>query len=120
VAFTSTGDRVVGHAPGANYEASPHWDPQGRRLLIERDAGDGVVRPVIVDLAGRPDVVIDVEISEKGAQESWAPDGASILAQRVAADGRPMQQELWDVRTGKVTPVSWASFTPPAWQRLAP
>jgi hypothetical protein len=31
-----------------------------------------------------------------------------------------MQQELWDARTGKVTPVSWPSFTPPAWQRLAP
>jgi Tol biopolymer transport system component len=120
VGTDGTGDRVVGHATGANYEASPHWDPQGHRLLIERDAGDGVVHPVIVDLGGRPDVVVATEISDNGAGEVWAPDGASILAQRTAADGRPMQQELWDARTGKVTPVSWPSFTPPAWQRLAP
>ena len=113
-------DRVVGHAPGANFEAWPQWDPQGHRLLIERDSGDGVVRPVIVDLGGRPDVVVQTEISANGAGKAWAPDGASILAQRSAADGQPMQQELWDARTGKVTPVSWPSFTPPAWQRLAP
>ena len=113
-------DTVVGHAPGATFEASPQWDPQGRRLLIERDAGDGVVHPVIVDLGGGPDVVVDAEISENGAAKAWAPDGASILAQRTAADGRPLQQELWDARTGKVTPVSWPSVTPPSWQRLAP
>jgi Tol biopolymer transport system component len=113
-------DEVVGHAPGANFEASPQWDPQGRRLLIERDAGDGVVRPVIVDLGGRQDLVIDLEISPNGAGEEWAPDGASILAQRTDADGRPLQQELWDARTGVVTPVSWPSVTRPAWQRLAP
>jgi Tol biopolymer transport system component len=120
VGADGTGDTVVGHAPGSNYEAKPQWDPQGRRLLIERDAGDGIVRPVIVDLGGRPEVRIDTEISQNGAGESWAPDGASILAQRIAADGRPMPQELWDARTGKVTPVSWASVTPPSWQRLAP
>jgi hypothetical protein len=120
VGVDGTGDTVVGHAPGANYEASPQWDPQGRRLLIERDAGDGVVHPVIVDFGGRPDVVVATEISDNGAGKVWAPDGASILAQRTAADGRPMQQELWDARTGKVTPLSWPSFTPPAWQRLAP
>jgi Tol biopolymer transport system component len=113
-------DEVVGHARGANFEASPQWDPQGRRLLIERDAGDGVVRPVIVDLGGRQDLVIDLEISPNGAGEEWAPDGASILAQRTDADGRPLQQELWDARTGVVTPVSWPSVTRPAWQRLAP
>ena len=113
-------DRVVGHLPGANFEAWPQWDPHGRRLLIERDAGDGVVRPVIVDLGGRPDVVIETEISDNGAAKLWAPDGASILAERWAADNRPLQQELWDARTGSVTPVSWPSVTMPAWQRLAP
>ena len=60
-------DRVVGPAPGATFEAWPQWDPQGRRLLIERDDGDGVVHPVIVDLGGGPDVVVDTEISENGA-----------------------------------------------------
>jgi hypothetical protein len=114
------GDHVVAHAAGATYEASPQWDPQGRRLLIERVAGDGVIRPVIVDLAGGTDVVIDAEISDKGAVEAWSPDGTSILARPTDADGQPMQQELWDARTGKVTPVSWSSVTPPAWQRTAP
>ena len=88
--------------------------------MIERDAGDGVVRPVIVDLAGGPDVVVDTEISPEGAGKAWAPDGSSILAQRTAADGRQLQQELWNARTGEVSPVSWPSVTPPAWQRIAP
>jgi hypothetical protein len=113
-------DRIVGHLRGATFEAWPQWDPHGRRLLIERDAGDGVVRPVIVDLGGRPDIVIETQIFDNGAAKLWAPDGASILAERWAADNRPLQQELWDARTGSVTSVSWPSVTLPAWQRLAP
>jgi hypothetical protein len=113
------GDIVVGHAPGATFEAWPQWDPQGRRLLIERDAGDGLVHPVIVDLSGGPDVVIDTTISQNGAGKMWAPDGSAILAQRTADDGRQLQQELWDVRTGKVTQVSWPSVSAPMWQRVA-
>jgi hypothetical protein len=120
VGIDGTGDKVVGHEPGATFEAWPQWDPQGRRLLIERDAGDGIIRPVIVDLGGGPDVVIDAPISSNGAGKTWAPDGASILAQRTAADGKELQQELWDARTGEVTPVSWSSITPPTWQRIAP
>ena len=49
----------------------------------------------------------------------WAPDGTAILAQRNAEDGSQLQQEIWDVRTGEVTPVSWTSVTPPVWQRTA-
>jgi Tol biopolymer transport system component len=113
-------DRVVGPAPGAIFEASPQWDPQGRRLLIERDDGGGAVHPVIVDLGGGPDVVVDAEISENGAGKAWAPDGTSILAQRTDGAGRQLQQEVWDARTGKVTPVAWPSVTPPSWQRVAP
>jgi Tol biopolymer transport system component len=113
-------DRMVGHAPGATFEAWPQWDPQGRRLLIERDGGDGIVRPVIVDLGGGPDVVVDTTISPNGAGKAWAPDGLSILAQRTTAEDKPLQQELWDARTGRVTTVSWPSTTSPAWQRLAP
>jgi dipeptidyl aminopeptidase/acylaminoacyl peptidase len=120
VATDGRDDRLVGHAPASSFEAWPQWDPLGRRLLIERDAGDGVVHPVIVDLGGGPDVVIDAVISENGAGKAWAPDGASILARRTDADGRQLQQELWDARTGKVTQVSWPSLTPPAWQRVAP
>ena len=114
-----SGDRVVGHAPGATFEAWPQWDPEGRRLLIERNAGGGVVRPVLVDLDGGPDVVIDTTISQNGAGKAWAPDGSAILAQRNGEDGTPLQQELWDARTGAVTPVAWDSVTPPAWQRIA-
>ena len=113
-------DRVVGPAPGATFEAWPQWDPQGRRLLIERDDGDGVVHPVIVDLGGGPDVVVDTEISRNGAAKEWAPDGASVLAQRTDGTGRQLQQEIWDARMGNVTTVGWPSFTPPAWQRRAP
>ena len=113
------GDAEVGHLPGATFEAWPQWDPQGHRLLIERDAGDGVVHPVIVDLDGGPDVVIHTTISSNGAGKTWAPDGSAILAQRIAEDGRQLQQELWNARTGAVTPVSWPSVTPPSWQRVA-
>jgi hypothetical protein len=120
VRVDGSGDHPVAHAPGATYEAEPQWDPEGRRLLIRRDAGDGVVHPVIVDLGGGPDVIVDTEIFDNGAQTAWSPDGTSILARRNAADGIPMQQETWDARTGKASRVSWASTTPPAWQRLAP
>jgi hypothetical protein len=114
-----SGDRVVGHALGATFEAWPQWDPQGRRLLIERDAGGGVVRPVIVEVDGGPDVVIDTTISDQGAGKAWAPDGSAILAQRTDHDGTQLQQEMWDARTGAVTPVDWESVTSPAWQRRA-
>ena len=107
VGSDGTDDRVVGHAPGSTFEAWPQWDPQGRRLLIERDAGDGLVHPVIVDLGGGPDVMIDAVISENGAAKAWAPDGSSILAQRTDGAAGQLPQELWDARTGKVTPVSW-------------
>ena len=120
IATDGSDDKVAAHAAGASFEAWPQWDPQGTRLLIERDAGDGVVHPVVVGLDGRPDVVIDAVMSPNGAGKLWAPDGASILAQRTAADGRQLQQELWNARTGAVTPVIWPSVTGPAWQRLAP
>ena len=113
-------DRVVGHAPGSTFEAWPQWDPQGHRLLIERQDDRGAVHPVVVDLNGGADVVIDVQISQNGAGKLWSPDGASILAQRTDAEGRQLQQELWNAQTGKVTPVSWPSTTPPVWQRIAP
>jgi hypothetical protein len=112
-------DRVVGHAPGASFEASPQWDPQGNRLLIERRDDAGVVHPVVIDLNGGPDVVVQTTISDKGANKEWAPDGASILAQRTDADGKRLQQEFWSARTGAVTPVSWPSVTRPSWQRIA-
>jgi hypothetical protein len=83
--------------------------PHGRRLLIERDAGDGVVRPVIVDLGGRPDVVIETEISDNAPPSSGHPTGRRSSPSDWAADNRPLQQELWDARTGSVTPVSWPS-----------
>jgi dipeptidyl aminopeptidase/acylaminoacyl peptidase len=113
-------DRVVGHLPGATFEAWPQWDPQGHRLLIERKDALDAVHPVIVDLDGAPDVAIQTSISENGAGKLWSPDGASILAQRTAADGQQLQQELWNATTGKVTPVGWPSTTPPLWQRVAP
>jgi hypothetical protein len=112
-------DRVVGHAAGATFEAWPQWDPQGHRLLIERQDELGAVHPVVVDLNGAPDVVIDTSISENGAGKAWSPDGVSILAQRTAGDGEPLQQELWNAQTGKVTPVGWPSQTVPVWQRVA-
>ncbi len=120
VGTDGSGDHVVGHAPGVTFEAWPQWDPLGRRVLIERDAGDGVVRPVIVDLDGGADVIIDATISQNGAGKAWAPDGSSILAQRTAEDGRQLQQEFWDARTGTVTEVGWPSIGGPVWQRVAP
>ena len=114
-----SGDRVVGHALGATFEAWPQWDPQGRRLLIERDAGGGIARPVIIDLDGGPDVIVDTVISDQGAGKAWSPDGSAILAQRTDHDGTQLQQEMWDARTGTVSQVSWDSVTVPAWQRTA-
>jgi WD40 repeat protein len=114
------GDSVVGHSPGATFEAWPLWDPQGRRLLIERnDAGGSFARPVIVDLAGGPDVVVQAEITGDGAWKQWAPDGSSVLAQR-GANGRDLPEELWDATTGAVTPASWKASTVGGWQRAAP
>jgi WD40-like Beta Propeller Repeat len=114
------GDAVVGHAPGATFEAWPMWDPQGRRLLIERnETGGSFGRPVIVDLAGGPDVVVQAEITSDGAWKQWAPDGSSVLAQRTVS-GRELSEELWDAATGTVTPATWKASTVGGWQRAAP
>ena len=114
------GDVVVGHSPGAAFEAWPLWDPQGKRLLIERaEPGADFARPVIVDTAGRPDVVIQTAITSDGAWKLWAPDGSSVLAQRTV-NGHELGEELWNATTGAVTPASWPASTVGGWQRLAP
>ena len=113
------GDSVVGHAEGASFEAWPMWDPQGKRLLIERgEPGDSFARPVIIDTAGGPDVVVQTAITSDGAWKQWAPDGSSVLAQR-AANGKDLPEELWDATTGAVTPAGWAESRVGGWQRLA-
>ena len=119
IGIDGQGDRVVGHAPGVSFEAWPLWDPQGKRLLIERgEPGESFARPVIVDTTGGPDVVIQTAITSDGAWKQWAPDGSSILAQRTV-NGTELGEELWDGTTGKVTPASWPASTVGGWQRLA-
>jgi hypothetical protein len=114
------GDTVAGHVQGAPFEAWPLWDPQGQRLLIERrDPGASVAHPVIVDVAGRPDVVIQAGITDGGAWKQWAPDGSSILAQRNVG-GKDQPEELWDASTGEVTPARWTTSRVGGWQRVAP
>jgi WD40 repeat protein len=120
IGIDGQGDTVVGHAAGASFEAWPLWDPQGKRLLIERgEPGESFARPVIVDTAGGPDVVVQTAITSDGAWKQWAPDGSSILAQRTV-NGTELGEELWDAATGKVTPASWPASTVGGWQRLAP
>jgi hypothetical protein len=119
IGIDGQGDRVVGHAAGASFEGWPLWDPQGKRLLIERGVpGESFARPVIVDTAGGRDVVIQTAITSDGAWKLWAPDGSSILAQRTV-NGTELGEELWDAATGKVTPASWPASTVGGWQRLA-
>ena len=113
-------DKVVGHAQGASFEAWPLWDPQGKRLLIERgQPGEDFARPVIVDAAGGPDVLVQTAITSDGAWKQWAPDGSSVLAQRTV-NGKELGEELWDATTGAVTPASWPASTVGGWQRVAP
>ena len=122
VATDGSNDRVVGHADGATFEAWPQWSPSGRYLLLERRVSDltMVVRPVVIDMQTRREVLIDTTISRNGAGKEWAPDESLILAQRTAADGSQLPQELWDIRTGLVTKASWDTISGPAWQRTAP
>jgi hypothetical protein len=88
-------------------------------LLIERDAGDGVVRPVIVDLGGRPDVVIETEISDNGAASSGHPTG-----RRSSPSGGCRQPAAAAGAVGRSDGLGHAGelavVTMPAWQRLAP
>ena len=119
VGIDGHGDTVVGHAPAASFEAWPLWDPQGTRLLIERgEPGASFARPVIVDTAGGPDVVVQTAITGDGAWKLWAPDGSSVLAQRTV-NGTELGEELWDATTGAVTPATWPASTAGGWQRLA-
>lgn len=120
IGIDGSDDTVIGHAQGASFEAWPLWDPQGKRLLIERGRpGEDLARPVIVDAAGGPDVVIQTAITSDGAWKSWAPDGSSVLAQRTV-NGTELGEELWDATTGAVTPGSWPASTVGGWQRVAP
>ena len=113
------GDTVVGHSQAAAFEAWPLWDPQGHRLLIERgEPGASFARPVIVDTAGGPDVVVQTAITSDGAWKLWAPDGSSVLAQRTV-NGTELAEELWDATTGEVTPATWPASTVGGWQRVA-
>jgi dipeptidyl aminopeptidase/acylaminoacyl peptidase len=76
-------DKVVGHAQGASFEAWPLWDPQGKRLLIERgQPGEDFARPVIVDAAGGPGCARPDSDHERWRLEAVGTRWFIVLAQR--------------------------------------
>lgn len=136
-----TGDRIVGHAEGAWWESGPLveaqdslwvggplWSPDGRKLLIERNTGNGQAdyathpsTPVVVSVDGSaPDVGIRFELSGHGSVAGWSPDGSTIQATPVDEAGNRAQQLLWDPLTGDSRTAPWTATSNPAWQRIVP
>ena len=121
-----TGDIEVGHKDGAWWEAPHGWSPDGQSILIERSLyPDSATEyldfgAAIIDVdARRADV--EMEFAWKYEWDgTWSPDGMSILVTPDGADGKVVQQQLWDARSGKATQAPWTGTSFPSWQRVAP
>jgi hypothetical protein len=134
VSADGTRDEIIGHDAGAWWEGGmswtggPLWAPDGTRLLIERNRGtregpyeDHPSHPVVITVAGSAaDVVIRFEIGRLGSQAAWSPDGSVIQATPINEAGTPLQQVIWDPRTGESRTAPWTADSRPAWQRVAP
>jgi Tol biopolymer transport system component len=118
-------DRIVAHQDGAWIEGWPVWSPDGTRLLVRRNTGPSMdwthpSQPIVVPVDGfGAEVPIRFE-SASATSVAWAPDGATIQATPYDADGKGLQQLLWDPSTGVSRPAPWAATSAPAWQRIAP
>jgi Tol biopolymer transport system component len=136
-----TNDHIVGHADGSWWESGilsdaalypwaggPAWSPDGTKLLIERNPGTGESdyathpsHPVVITVDGNtPEVMIRFELSVHGSQAAWSPDGSTIQATPLDANGNPVQQLLWDPHTGDSRTAPWIATGTPSWQRVAP
>ena len=74
----------------------------------------------IIDVHGRR-ADVEMEFTSKYEWDgTWSPDGMSILVTPDGADGKVVQQQLWDARSGKATQAPWTGTSFPAWQRVAP
>jgi hypothetical protein len=119
-----TGDVEVGHKDGAWWEAPHGWSPDGQSILIERSIypdSETEFLPfgaAIIDVNGRL-ADVDMEFTSKYEWDgTWSPDGTSILVTPDGEDGKVVQQQLWDARTGKATQVPWTGTSFPSWQRV--
>ena len=91
----------------------------GSRLLIERSLypdSETEYLPfgaAIIDVDGRR-ADVEMEFTSKYEWDgAWSPDGTSILVTPDGADGKVVQQQLWDARTGKATPAPWTGTSFP-------
>jgi Tol biopolymer transport system component len=134
VSADGTGDEIIGHDAGAWWEGGmswtggPLWSPDGTKLLIQRNRGargglyeNHPSHPVVITVdTSAPDVLIRFEISRLGSQVAWSPDGSVIQATPINEAGAPLQQLIWDPRTGESRTAPWIANSYPAWQRVAP
>jgi hypothetical protein len=121
----ATHDGIVAHKAGAWLEGWPVWSPEGKELLIQRNIGTSgdwthPSQPVVVSVDGsKPDVTVRFQTAS-AMWGAWSPDGTTIQATPYDANGKGLQQLLWDPVSGESRSAPWTATSYPAWQRIAP
>lgn len=121
----ATHDGIVAHKAGAWLEGWPVWSPDGKELLIQRNTGTSgdwthPSQPVVVSVDGsKPDVTVRFQTAS-AMWGAWSPDGTTIQATPYDANGKGLQQLLWDPVSGESRSAPWTATSYPAWQRIAP
>lgn len=113
-------DHVVSVGVAGDTLLTPHFSPDGTKVLVERyAAGTTGFRLVVASVDGTtPEVEMGPRKPEgiNGAPAAFSPDGSKVIATYGDDDS------IWflDIATGTGEQASWTAASLPTWQRLAP
>jgi len=122
MAADGTGDRAVDAAAEGDFDGSPVWSNDGKRVVIARGYGTDIYAVVMSADGSRGGIRSKAPLARGLACCSileWAPDDSLVLVMPTDAAGVPTQQMLLDPNTGDIRPVPWTTNSQPSWQRLS-
>jgi dipeptidyl aminopeptidase/acylaminoacyl peptidase len=124
VGADGTGDRALSLSAYPVSEGWPAWSPDGKKLVVQRWAGDGDARIAILGLDDqRAPASLGPRhsfVDNEAWVAIWSPDGKRLLVRWDDAADQVRDSYLLDPVTGAYTPIDWPLTDHPSWQRLAP